>query len=65
MCANYRPSTRDDLMEHFGVAPPDAKYKDEAFPGYLAPIIRKRDANADIGERAAIAGIFGLVPHWA
>ena len=65
MCANYRPSTHDELMEHFGVAPPDAVYKEEIFPGYSAPIIRKRDTDASVGERAAITAIFGMVPHWA
>ena len=65
MCANYRPSTHDDLMEQFGVAPPDTAYKEEAFPGYLAPIIRKPTSDASLGERAAVSAIFGMVPHWA
>lgn len=65
MCANYRPSSHDELMEHFGVAPPDAIYKDEAFPGYLAPIIRKPDTESSIGQRTAVAAVFGMVPHWA
>jgi putative SOS response-associated peptidase YedK len=65
MCANYRPSTSEELMAHFGVAPPDTASRDEAFPGYLAPIIRKPHSDAAIGERAAVAAIFGMVPHWA
>ena len=65
MCANYRPSTHDELMERFGVAPPDATYKDEAFPGYLAPIIRKPRPDAGVGERATVSAVFGMVPHWA
>ena len=39
MCSNYHPATPDKLRFHFGVAQPDADYKDESYPGYMAPII--------------------------
>jgi putative SOS response-associated peptidase YedK len=65
MCANYIPSTRDQLQQFFGVAAPDSEYKAEAFPGYMAPMIRPPRADAVQGDRACALGMFGMVPHWA
>ena len=65
MCSNYRPSTRELLQQHFQVAPPDSEYKEEAYPGYMAPMIRRPRAGATQGERACPLGMFGMVPHWA
>lgn len=52
-------------MQHFQVAPPDAGYKAEAYPGYMAPIIRRPRADSLSGDRAAALAMFGMVPHWA
>jgi putative SOS response-associated peptidase YedK len=65
MCSNYRPSTRDQLQQHFGVAPPDSDYKAEAYPGYMAPMVRLPRPDAMAGDRACALGMFGMVPHWA
>lgn len=65
MCSNYRPSTREQLQQHFGVAPPDSDFKDEAYPGYMAPIIRLPHADAVSGDRSSALAMFGMVPHWA
>lgn len=65
MCANYIPSTHDQLQQHFGVAPPDSEYKGETFPGYMAPMIRPPRADSVPGDRACALGMFGMVPHWA
>lgn len=65
MCANYIPSTRDQLQQYFGVAAPDSDYKAEAFPGYMAPMIRLPHHDAVHGDRACALGMFGMVPHWA
>lgn len=65
MCADYRPSTRVELQQFFGVAAPDSDYKAEAFPGYMAPMIRLPRADAVHGDRACALGMFGMVPHWA
>jgi len=65
MCSNYLPSTRAQLQQHFGVAPPDSEYKAEAYPGYMAPMIRLPRADAMAGERSCALGMFGMVPHWA
>jgi hypothetical protein len=63
MCANYRPSTRDLLQQHFAVAPPDSDYPEEAFPGYMAPFIRSPRPDAVPSDRACALGMFGMVPH--
>lgn len=65
MCANYTPSTRRQLEQHFGVAAPDADYKAESFPGYMAPFIRTPGPDAAMGDRACALGMFGIVPAWA
>ncbi|HVL75369.1 MAG TPA: SOS response-associated peptidase [Noviherbaspirillum sp.] len=65
MCANYVPSRYEHLMRHFQVAPPDSPWKEEAYPGYMAPIVRLPRADALPGDRAAVLGMFGMVPHWA
>lgn len=65
MCANYIPSTRDQLQQYFGVAAPDKDFKSEAFPGNMAPMIRPPRADAVHGDRACALGMFGMVPHWA
>jgi putative SOS response-associated peptidase YedK len=65
MCANYIPSTHDQLRQHFQVAPPDSEYKAESFPGYMSPLIRPPRADALPGDRSCALGMFGMVPHWA
>jgi putative SOS response-associated peptidase YedK len=65
MCANYIPSSRDLLQQHFAVAPPDSEFRSEAYPGDMAPFIRPPRADAVPGDRACALGMFGLVPHWA
>jgi putative SOS response-associated peptidase YedK len=65
MCSNYHPATPDKLRFHFGVAPPDSEFKDEAYPGYMAPMIRLPRADASPGDRACALAMFGMVPHWA
>ncbi|WP_019139843.1 SOS response-associated peptidase [Noviherbaspirillum massiliense] len=65
MCSNYRPASRKQLEQDFGVAAPDSDYKAEAYPGYMAPLIRLPRADAGMGDRACALGMFGMVPHWA
>ncbi len=62
MCANYTPGRRERNEEHFGVDFEPLDERPEAFPGYLAPIIRRaRDAD----EFETVNACFGMVPHWA
>lgn len=63
MCSNYIPSKREGLPVHFGVDAPADDWKEEAFPGYLAPIVRLADDGS--GEPEGILACFGMVPHWA
>lgn len=65
MCANYIPSTHDQLRQHFQVAPPDSDYVAESYPGYMSPLIRLPRTDAAVGDRACALGMFGMVPHWA
>jgi putative SOS response-associated peptidase YedK len=65
MCANYTPSSAEQLERFFAVAAPDSPYKAEAFPGYMAPLIRLPRVDAVHGDRACALGMFGLVPSWA
>ncbi len=68
MCANYTPTKLDAISQHrmleralFNNA---FDYPAEAFPGYLAPILREaREAEPDAIEVAP--AMFGMVPHWA
>jgi len=63
MCANYLPSRAERLQHQFGVAPPRQGSGKEAFPGYLAPIVRLAEDGS--GERECVTACFGLVPAWA
>jgi putative SOS response-associated peptidase YedK len=65
MCANYTPSARDQLLEHFRIEPPPEDYAAEAFPGSSAPIIRLPDAASPPGEMEAVNACFGMLPYWA
>jgi len=72
MCSHYEgvkdPQT---LREAFQVEPPPPALmgKVDLWPGYQGLLIRRpreRDAGDDaVPDREALAGLFGLVPHWA
>lgn len=69
MCSNYDSVTKTERLKlHFGVnAPPGIK--SQVWPLYHAPFIR-RHPHHDVGDEAvppreALAGLFGLIPHWA
>nr|WP_315595522.1 SOS response-associated peptidase family protein [uncultured Cupriavidus sp.] len=59
MCVNYSPVQRQLLRDVFGVEPPDAEWRLDAWPDYPAPIIRA----ASDGAREAILGSFSMVPR--
>ncbi len=69
MCSNYDAVTQPERLRlYFGVEAP-AGIKDQVWPLYSAPFIRRhpfRDVGDDaVPPREAMAGLFGLVPHWA
>lgn len=51
------------MRKQFGVAPSAQGTGKEAFPGYLAPIVRLAEDGS--GERECVTACFGLVPAWA
>lgn len=69
MCAHYEAVIQPErLRMYFGVEPPP-RVKSQVWPLYEAPFIR-RHPHRDVGDdavpaREAMAGLFGLVPHWA
>lgn len=70
MCSNYDSvSSSERLRAFFGVELPGSTIKSEVWPLYEAPFIR-RHSHKDVGDEAvppreAMAGVFGLIPHWA
>jgi putative SOS response-associated peptidase YedK len=65
MCANYIPTSRDQLAQYFGVDPREYEFKPETYPGYLAPMIRLSHDNPLSGQLEVVSAMFGMVPHWA
>ena len=67
MCANYQPPTLADLHDYFGATLPAGVELPEAYPGSVAPIIRRADATTETPARRRVAdlALFGLVPPWA
>ena len=70
MCSHYQAlKEQDKYFRYFGVEPPADPGKHDLWPGYLGAFIR-RHPNAEVGDEAvapreAMAGLFGLVPHWS
>lgn len=63
MCADYTPSRKEQIEELFGVSSPQLDLRPEAWPGYMAPILR---ASHEMPSELEIApAMFGIVPHWA
>lgn len=51
------------MPAHFGVEPdPDFDFEPEAYPSYMAPIIRLTSVGTD---KECLPACFGMVPHWA
>jgi putative SOS response-associated peptidase YedK len=65
MCAAYTPSRRDQLAAHFSVDPREHVIAPDAYPGSMAPIVRRSFDNPASGQREAVSAMFGMVPHWA
>ena len=66
MCTNYRPTSRELIDDYFGTPPPDIEFREEAYPGYQAPIIRlAREDEQRSKRKECIAATFGLIPTWS
>ncbi|MEZ5653059.1 MAG: SOS response-associated peptidase family protein [Burkholderiaceae bacterium] len=62
MCTNYVPSRGERLLEHFGLTDDGFGWREEVFPGHLAPIIRVSPLT---GKAELTVACFGLIPHWS
>jgi putative SOS response-associated peptidase YedK len=69
MCAHYEATTDRGLYRsHFGVEAPAGADLHELWPGYAGSFIRRprpEDHGGEPPDREAMAGVFGLIPHWA
>jgi putative SOS response-associated peptidase YedK len=70
MCSHYQAiKERERFLRLFGVYPPDPEGKYDMWPGYTGVMVRRpreHDSGGDaVGPMEAVAGLFGLLPHWA
>ena len=65
MCVNYSPTQPDRIAKHFGAMASDAPYERMAFPGYAAPIVKKRKGAKDEYALECALACFGMVPGWS
>ncbi len=70
MCSHYQLiQDRERHLRAFGVPPPPHPYVEDLWPGSTGVFLR-RPREADSGDEAvpaceSLAGVFGLLPHWA
>ncbi|MEN9905563.1 MAG: hypothetical protein RLZZ555_2128 [Pseudomonadota bacterium] len=69
MCVHYEATAdRERYRLHFGVELPADADQDDLWPGYAGSFIRKPRPEDHAGEppaMEAMAGVFGLIPHWS
>lgn len=69
MCAHYEATAdREHYLRYFGVELPADAQRHDLWPGYAGSFIRKPRPEDHAGEPPALeamAGVFGLIPHWA
>lgn len=63
MCADYTPSRKEEIEVSFRAGYPLLDLPPEAWPGYMAPILR--GSHEAPGELEIAPAMFGMVPHWA
>ena len=63
MRANYTPSRRVQLEESFRTGYALLDLPPDAWPSYMAPILR--GSHEAPGEMEVAPAMFGMVPHWA
>ena len=69
MCSHYEATTDPErYRRHFGIELPAGTERHDLWPGYAGSFIRRPRPEDHAGappEREAMAGVFGLIPHWA
>jgi putative SOS response-associated peptidase YedK len=69
MCAHYEATTdRERYHRHFSVELPADADQHDLWPGYAGSFIRRPRPEDHAGEppdMEAMAGVFGLIPHWS
>ncbi len=66
MCTNYVPTRGERLQAFFGVFEPTGSLRDEAWPGYMAPVIRAVRGTGDASPaRECVSACFGIIPGWS
>ena len=63
MCADYTPSRTEQIEASFGISSSQLNLPPEAWPGYMAPILR--GSHEATGELQIAHVMFSMVPHWA
>jgi putative SOS response-associated peptidase YedK len=58
MCTNYKAGRQDNIEHYFRTHPPSEPWREDIWPDYEAPIIRRDIA----GARTASLANFGMVP---
>ena len=54
------------IEDYFGASAPEIEFREEAYPGYAAPIIRLAHEDGHPSDRReCIAAVFGLIPAWS
>ena len=73
MCSRFQSVRLDSDLRRFFQAqwrqPPAEEFKQDVFPGYTAPFVRRppelSSGDEAVPAREAVVGSFGLLPHWA
>ena len=69
MCSHYEATTNPERYRlYFGLELPAGADRHDLWPGYAGSFIRKPRPEDHVGEppvMEAMAGVFGLIPHWA
>ena len=54
------------IEDYFGAPASEIEFREEAYPGYAAPIVRLADEDGHPSDRReCIAAVFGLIPAWS
>ncbi|MEZ5741041.1 MAG: SOS response-associated peptidase family protein [Burkholderiaceae bacterium] len=64
MCTNYVPSRGSRLTATLGLTDPGLAWRNEVWPGHLAPMIRRPHEPAD-DVAQIVPACFGLIPGWS